>query len=329
MIEKEDILALKNRKDMKRYLSVVGQFYNFSPENCLLIKRQNPKATQLLEEKAWEKHFNRRPKSDEEPITLMIPAKEDDELKYREIHCFDIEQTDGQPLYLMRSGERNIPTVLFSAIREICGYSIIRAGADEDELIKYGETGYYNEWKNAIVIKKGLSIDRENIILLRELIRSRDNYSEFETQAITYAAAEKLGLNSNLVSLTSLVSIKDENEMRNTIDTIQAGIYTLFLDLLPVLYSRAARHTDEEDAEYTVPFGIEEVELLNYFFKKPDKEYFLDVLEDLQDNTEELGISKTIDGLRERVMFMDQNEVKRLYQERIGYKLMENMIRNR
>lgn len=106
------INALENSEDFSAWLTLRGQFRDYSSFNTFLIWLQCPNATLVAGYKKWQSEFNRQVKKGEKGIQIYAPRsfkkkseKPDDEravdeirLYFRAVYVFDVSQTEGDPL---------------------------------------------------------------------------------------------------------------------------------------------------------------------------------------------------------------------------------------
>lgn len=71
---KNGIQELQSSEALQHYLNVMGRFHHYSASNCLLIAMQNPDASRVAGYAAWEKNFQRHVKRGEKGIKIIAPA---------------------------------------------------------------------------------------------------------------------------------------------------------------------------------------------------------------------------------------------------------------
>ncbi len=104
------IADLVEHDDWIAWLDTKARFHSYSFANTMLIAFQRPTATRVAGYKAWQK-LGRHVRKGERGIAIFAPtwtkARDDDGnvddaaekvLRFRVVHVFDIEQTDGEPL---------------------------------------------------------------------------------------------------------------------------------------------------------------------------------------------------------------------------------------
>ncbi len=112
LLELSEALAIGTTDRLISYLRCMGQFYQYSLRNLLLISSQAPNATRVAGFHSWKK-LNRTVRKGEKGIAIFAPlagkknqsdAREIDSdepatvFGFRVVHVFDIAQTDGQQL---------------------------------------------------------------------------------------------------------------------------------------------------------------------------------------------------------------------------------------
>jgi antirestriction protein ArdC len=116
-----EALRAGHSDSLKRFLSVLARFHNYSFQNALLIALQRPQATQVAGFHTWKK-LGRFVKKGEHGISILAPMlarKKKDTAEtvsdceeprirgFKIAHVFDVGQTDGKPLpeFASASGE--------------------------------------------------------------------------------------------------------------------------------------------------------------------------------------------------------------------------------
>src|SRR6056297_1379391 len=113
---------VKSSEEFKEYLMFFSKFHDYSYQNILLIKMQQPDASLVAGYKQWQKKFNRHVKKGEKGLMILAPYKyskqvtisekdriegeiiekeveiEKEFINFRPVYVFDISQTEGEPV---------------------------------------------------------------------------------------------------------------------------------------------------------------------------------------------------------------------------------------
>lgn len=221
-------------KNFKEYLKFMSKFHNYSYNNILLIKAQNPYATLVAGYNAWQTKFERRVVEKgaikilapqvckmivERPVLDEFGEKKLDEngeeikekvekqyLRYRLVNVFDISQTEGKPIPELThelSGTTEVARALISSVYQVSDISIKYAG-NENENIKSGAKGYYSHKYHHIVIKENMSDTQTAKTMIHEYAHGKlhsdsdkdRTVKEIEAEATAFAVSDYFGLDT-------------------------------------------------------------------------------------------------------------------------------------
>ena len=244
----DGVVKVFESENYKKYLKFLSSFYNYSPNNVILILNQYEDATLVGGMNFWKK-LNRNIKKGEKGIQILAPVphsfiKKDEEtgeekeinyVTFRTSYVFDVSQTDGEELPTLThklKGTSNEIQVLIERMNTIF----------TEEGIKFefwnlkGETnGFYRPADNFICVKKGL----DDLQILKTMIHefahytlhknelgSKDkNEAELEAESVAYTVLNFFNLDSSEYSFGYLAgwSKKDVKLLKNTLKNIQSN----------------------------------------------------------------------------------------------------------
>ncbi len=104
LAELERAIAQGQSEALKTYLAFSARFHRYSLSNVLLIRSQCPEASHVAGFRAWKKmgrHVLKGQKGLKIVVPIPVRAKqpnEEDAVRFKIGHVFDISQTDGDPL---------------------------------------------------------------------------------------------------------------------------------------------------------------------------------------------------------------------------------------
>lgn len=244
----DGVIKVFESENYKKYLKFLSKFYNYSPNNVILILNQFEDATLVGGMNFWKK-LNRNIKKGEKGIQILAPVphsfiKKDEEtgeekeinyVTFRTSYVFDVSQTDGEELPTLThklKGTSNEIKELIERMNTIF----------TEEGIKFefwnlkGETnGFYRPADNFICVKKGL----DDLQVLKTMIHefahytlhknelgSKDkNEAELEAESVAYTVLNFFNLDSSEYSFGYLAgwSKKDVKLLKNTLKNIQSN----------------------------------------------------------------------------------------------------------
>lgn len=231
----------------KNYLDVMGKFYNYSFNNCLLIAMQKPDATLIAGYKSWQNDFKRQVKKGEKAIKILAPIPhkykkevedkdgnvEEKEIKwtsFKAVSVFDISQTEGEEL----------PTICNKLNHDVKDYKKILEGIEsvspvgiEYKDIEGEANGYYSHETNSIVVKKEMSETQTLKTLIHEIAHSilhnKDNgvekgadrfTKEIQAESVAYIVCNNLGIDTSDYSFGYIVGWSKGKEMKELSDSM-------------------------------------------------------------------------------------------------------------
>lgn len=233
---------------MKDYLMVMSKFYQYSPNNCILIASQCPWATRVAGYKKWqslERHVRKGAKA----IKILAPYKykidietknEQGELikekreftSFRLVNVFDISQTDGKELPQLiteMKGDVDQYDTFMAAIQEAAPYPI------QIEEIVGTAKGYCSYTDNKIVIREGMSQLQSIKTGIHETAHARIHQpekssaksreqKEVEAEAVAYVVCAHYNLDTSDYSfgyVASWASGEKTDILKASLETIQ------------------------------------------------------------------------------------------------------------
>lgn len=166
----------------ENFLDTMSKFYNYSPNNCMLIKSQFPTASCVASFNDWNKKFERTVNKGEKAIMIFAPIQKKYEKKltdnlgqvlkdedgneitkevkyttYKSVPVFDVSQTSGKPI-------QNLVVKLemdFEDESKYCAFmkSLIQTSPVPVafDTFKGNVNGYYSANENKIVVQNELS----------------------------------------------------------------------------------------------------------------------------------------------------------------------------
>ncbi len=219
-------------KNVKTYLDSASKFHNYSPKNVQLIMEQDPRATQVANEKKWES-LGYELREDAKPIQIYQPIfvpiqDEEGRVKYKENNqpettvdfqlkpVYDVSQTT--------AGQLKAPITYDLSNREqfMAVYESLANLSDAD--ITFQPLGnlnsHYDAVNKTVVINEGLGKEGTIQTLLNEVIPLHNIENEilkkdpslnvFEQEATAYMVANHIGLDTSSFTFASLSKLKEE-----------------------------------------------------------------------------------------------------------------------
>lgn len=241
-------LAAGKSEELTKVLDTMSTFHSYSLGNCLLILRQNPRATMVAGFRAWLK-LGRQVKKGEKGICILAPLVGKKELDdgsgetrevfgFRAVHVFDVSQTDGDELPEVNkiSGD---PGEKLGKLHATAAKLGIALSYDEnlggaDGVSKGGE----------VVLLRGLLPAEEFNTLAHELShellhRGSDRRTlskavkELEAEAVAYVVSKAAGLSNTLKHASDYIQGHegDKDQLARSLERIQKTA-ALLLDTL-------------------------------------------------------------------------------------------------
>lgn len=251
-LEKGIIDVLESDK-YKNYLKFLSNFHSYSANNSMLIFLQKPDASLVAGYKSWQK-LGRQVQKGEKGIDILAPmpfkyeknvdkinkttkeitkeVKLIEGLRFGKVSVFDVSQTQGKDLPLVRSIELNGSSTnsqnVINAIKNTSEIPITF------ESIENGAKGYYSPLEDRIVIKEGMSLDQTAKTLIHEYTHSKlhsknsgsldRNTQEVQAESVAFVVSDKFGIDTSDYSfnyLASWSSGKELTELKNSLEIIQ------------------------------------------------------------------------------------------------------------
>lgn len=262
----DGVLNVFNSDKYKEFLESMKNFNNYSLNNMLLILLQKPEASMVCSYTKW-KELGRQVKKGEKGLSILAPCphkfqkevteyndcgeevktkKNVEYLSFNIKKCFDISQTEGDPIPQICNelqGEDVRAKAIISTIKNICDWQIIYNNKED-----MGEAfGYCNYLSKEITIKKGISEIQEAKTLIHEYAhkllhnpelikdKNRDD-KEIEAESIAFVISDYFGLNTSNYSFEYVASWsknKSPEELKLTLNNIQNTALELIEDLEP------------------------------------------------------------------------------------------------
>ena len=215
--------ALKQGRSetLTRYLATMAKFHRYSFTNLMLIFIQRPTATHVAGFHTWLK-FSRYVRKGEKGIGIFAPmrfkaraedernsspARDDEQspetvLRFRIVHVFDIEQTDGEPLPEPARVDGD-PGESLTRLREFA--------ASRGVEVVYAETLFGADGcarAGRIILRKDMQAGEEFAVLVHELAhtmlhcgeqvqRGAKTVRETEAEAIAFVVSQAIGLQTS------------------------------------------------------------------------------------------------------------------------------------
>lgn len=234
----------------QNYLDVMGKFYNYSVNNCILIVAQKPEATHVASFKKWHTDFNRYVKKGEKAIKILAPieckrakqtVKEDGTIEeetvkfisYKAVPVFDLSQTEGEELpELLHKLSGNLEDYE-GTLKTIEGLSPVPISFEENT---GRANGYYTHTENRIVINSSLSQEQTIKTLVHEIshsiLHSKEGEEkdadkrtkEVQAESIAYIVCSYMGLDTSDYSFGYIASWsngKDLKELGESMEVIK------------------------------------------------------------------------------------------------------------
>lgn len=196
-ILKDGVKEVFSSGKWKEFLDTMSKFYNYSPRNCMLIKRQLPTASLVASFREWNKEFERTVNKGEKALYILAPiqkkynqivkdadgkplkdengydlTKEVKRIAFKSVPVFDISQTSGKEL----------PTIALKLEKDFEDkdkYNAFLRGLIQlapvpvsFEQFKSNADGYYSPTEQKIVVQKDLSEYQKIGTLIHEMAHS-------------------------------------------------------------------------------------------------------------------------------------------------------------
>lgn len=200
MIEDNIPTALDN-DNFKEYLQTISKFHNYSINNQILIRSQNPNASFVAGFNSWRDNFDRTVNKGEKGLMILAPSpykykkeveKTDDKgnvvrnaageaetetkefqaMGYRQVYVFDISQTSGkefpEPFKIVGEHSKEARDLL-EAAENVSPFEIKYIPRAEDPTLNSGAKGYFSLTTEDITINDDLPLAHKAKTLIHEM----------------------------------------------------------------------------------------------------------------------------------------------------------------
>lgn len=236
-------LAGGRSEQLTRYLAFLGKFHSYSLGNTLLIWSQRPDATHVAGYRAWMS-MGRQVRKGEKGIAIVAPMKlrttakssgpgtdagiEEEGVRFRIAHVFDVAQTDGEALPEFAKVEGN-PGTMLARLRDFADGRGITVTTDPSLTTAMGASH-----GGRISLRPGLTPAEEFSTLAHEIAHEllhRNNAQarpdktvrELEAESVAYAVASAVGLTTGTSSRDYIHLYRgDEDKLLESLAGIRA-----------------------------------------------------------------------------------------------------------
>lgn len=223
----EGLEKYANSDEYKNLLSVMGKFYSYSANNCILIATQCPDASYVAGYNKWHDDFHRQVKKGAHAIRIKSPMKYEDKetgeekLGFKSSYVFDIADTyqiPGKPP--VKIGVEELHGTVKNYSNLISCLTSTSPVPVEFKSFKKSANGYFNKTENKIVVKDTLSELQSVKTLVHEIAHSllhSDNpeieneeknreWKEFEAESVAFIVCKYLNLDTGEYSFPYILS---------------------------------------------------------------------------------------------------------------------------
>lgn len=223
----EGLEKYANSDEYKNLLSVMGKFYSYSANNCILIATQCPDASYVAGYNKWHDDFHRQVKKGAHAIRIKSPMKYEDKetgeekLGFKSSYVFDIADTyqiPGKPP--VKIGVEELHGTVKDYSNLISCLTSTSPVPVEFKSFKKSANGYFNKTETKIVVKDTLSELQSVKTLVHEIAHSllhSDNpeieneeknreWKEFEAESVAFIVCKYLNLDTGEYSFPYILS---------------------------------------------------------------------------------------------------------------------------
>lgn len=223
----EGLEKYANSDEYKNLLSVMGKFYSYSANNCILIATQCPDASYVAGYNKWHDDFHRQVKKGAHAIRIKSPMKYEDKetgeekLGFKSSYVFDIADTyqiPGKPP--VKIGVEELHGTVKDYSNLISCLTSTSPVPVEFKSFKKSANGYFNKTESKIVVKDTLSELQSVKTLVHEIAHSllhSDNpeieneeknreWKEFEAESVAFIVCKYLNLDTGEYSFPYILS---------------------------------------------------------------------------------------------------------------------------
>ena len=306
---KEGMKNYLDSEQFRSFLDTMSKFHNYSLNNILLLKMQNPNVSHVASFNKWKTDFERTVKKGSKALKIWVPyqvktkisanqnelsfSPSENEMEEKEVtvtrfklgSVFDVSQTEGKELPKAineLTGSVKDYEDLYRAAKAVSMDN--QVSISFEEIKREGANGYYSPNENRIVISKGLK-GQEHILktIFHEMAHSDlhrgtnaqygdDQYRKQELQAesVAYVVANHFGFDTSSYSFGYLaIWAKDKNGFEDMVEQLQ------------IVQKEAKSLINRMDAK---------LELVKN--KSVTKDKFADKLKQAKEKSEQLGSQK-------------------------------------
>lgn len=218
-------------QELKDFYKQASKFTHYSLSNQILIRMQDPKATQVAGYKAWMTKFSRYVKKGEHGVGILAPhpyKTTDDDGKVQEhigFHAttvFDVRQTDGKPLldptHVYGDDGERLYDALVSYSKSIGMPVIVEDLGSFDGMCK----------KDTIEINKLLSMQNRVGVLVHEIAHhlaehrgsgKSTDMKEYEAESISFVVCERFSIDNKAPQYLKVYGATRDN-IKKSLDVI-------------------------------------------------------------------------------------------------------------
>ncbi|MBQ7372371.1 MAG: ImmA/IrrE family metallo-endopeptidase [Blautia sp.] len=229
------------------YLSVMGKFYRYSANNCMLISMQCPNATLIAGFNQWKNDFKRSVKKGEKAIKILAPmphkfvkevVNDDGETEEREVNfmtfravpVFDLSQTDGEDL----------PSLIHKLYGSVQDFESVKRKLEciapvpvSFEDITGSANGYFSPSEKRIAVKAGMSEEQTIKTLVHEISHSilhgedgeekdKDRRTmEVQAESIAYVVCNWIGVDTSDYSFGYVAGWSTGRELKELSESLE------------------------------------------------------------------------------------------------------------
>lgn len=219
----DQVVALTETDEWQKFLDFQRQFHRYSIGNVLLIRQQNPQASQVASMRKWN-HMHRKVKAGSHGMKVWVPTpkkvvqvdsdgveREAKKMYFKLGSVFDVSQTEGEPLPKpVRLLEQTAPLEALTNVAQLIQESGLSIDIVPGEELGTAN-GVFIPDQKAIKIREGLSEGQTLKTMIHELAHSRLHadltelpraVAEIEAESVAYlVCGQTFGLDSSNYSL--------------------------------------------------------------------------------------------------------------------------------
>lgn len=238
------VVEVFNSERYRDYLSFMSKFYQYSPNNTLLIYLQMPTASRVAGYQAWKTKFNRQVREGEKSIKIIAPVphkiineEEEEEIawtSFRVTSVFDISQTEGDEIpeivNELNGDVKNFDS-LYKKLEEVSPVRIVRENIDG------GAKGFFSNTEKKIVIREGMSEAQTIKTMIHEIshaiLHNKEDgeekdaereAKEVQAESVAFVVCNMLGIDTSDYSF-GYVAVwsknKDSKELQKSMKAIR------------------------------------------------------------------------------------------------------------